>query len=125
MPDFVLDKEHPDYQEHYRQLLFALERDGPLIVHVKKKTKKRSIKQGRYYFGVVLKYIFEETGIHPILLHLFFKQEFIPWVVFEDAFELSTKNLTTEEMWDYIELIRTFSATFLHCPIPDAYSVHR
>ena len=113
MPDFLLDRSDPEYWQHRQALNAALDFvDSPLIVSIKKKTQKRSIQQNKYYWGVVMKYIMEETGMHSALLHILFKEAFIPWVVFEDDFELSTKNLSTQQMWDYIEWVREFSAKF-------------
>lgn len=126
MPDFLLDKSDPKYYYNKEQLNSAISfAQGPLIISVKRKTEKRSISANRYYWGVLLAMIGDETGINENDLHYYFKEKFIPWVRFGDDFNLSTADMTTKEFWEYLRLIREFAVEFLHMEFPDEYSVAR
>ena len=124
--DFLLDKSDAKYREHRDHLLATLTfANDPLIVTIKKKTEKRSVPANRYYWGVLLAYIADETGINENDLHYYFKEAFIPFVRFGDDFNVSTADMTVKEFWEYVRLIRDFASEILHIDIPDEYSVAR
>lgn len=90
--------------------------------------KTRSAQANRYYFGVVLALIAEETGHHKDELHEFFKDEFLtPKVIrleddaggaIERKIHPSTTRLTTKEFTDYVERVREFALHRLNIVIP-------
>jgi len=92
---------------------------GQYLVKIKRKSKRRSIQVNRYYWGCVLAYISTETGENPVRLHETYKERFIPNIVFLDEYDLSTASLNTDEMWEYIEMIRQHALDFLNTRIPD------
>lgn len=97
--------------------------DGEFLVKIQRKPKRRTNQVNKYYWGVVLEYISQETGENKNLLHELMKDRFIPNVVFLDAYDLSTASLDTVQMWEYIEMIRAWSVGFLNCYIPEPNEV--
>ncbi len=89
-------------------------------VVIRRKRKFRSSEQNRYYWGVVLDYISNETGHEPDELHTAFKMKYLKKY---DAnglqFIQSTTELTTCEFMAYIEQVRRFAAVELSIAIPD------
>lgn len=84
--------------------------------------RDRSDDQNRYYWGVVLKIISNETGSDSEDLHEFFKQEFLS-KRFKIGNEItnissSTAKLSTREFESYLESIRMFVAQRLEIQIP-------
>ena len=100
-----------------------------VVISIEKKTKKRSINQNAYYFGVVVplfrsglldigyKVSLEET-------HTFLKAKFlVKEIVNENTGEIltsvkSTTELTTVQFMEFIEDIQQFGAEFLGIQIP-------
>lgn len=121
MTDLVIDFDDHDSKKLLWAALQGL--SGEHCVRIKRKPKRRSLQVNKYYWGVVLQYLHETTGENALLLHELMKEKFIPNVVFLDEYDLSTASLTTEEMWDYIEMIRAWAAGFLNCYIPEPNEV--
>lgn len=91
---------------------------------IKRRFKSRSDRQNRYYWGVVLKILSTEIGDSPEAVHEALKFKFLGTTEVK-GLELikSSAGLSTEEMTDYIESIRTWAVTFLNCEIPEAGSI--
>lgn len=109
-----------------RALHLAEGEDVEIVLRPLKLT--RSQQANRYYFGVVLKYIAEETGHHAEELHEFFKDEFLtPKVIrleddaggaIERKIHPSTTKLTTKEFAEYVDRVRDFALHRLNIVIP-------
>lgn len=97
--------------------------DGFYEMVIRKPRKDRSNPQNRYYFGVVLKMISEETGYTPEESH-----EAMKFLYLRKQYDLasgkklytsaSTSKLSTVQMEEYLENIRRFAATELSINIP-------
>jgi hypothetical protein len=89
-------------------------------IEIKQYRKGRSNNQLRYYFGVVLKTISNETGNDVEALHEYFKKKFNPAEVkFKATGESlivggSTAEFDTADMEAYLEQIRIFALSELH-----------
>lgn len=93
--------------------------DTRLEITVKKYVPKRTDRQHRYYFGVVVDMIARETGMSKEEAHDGLKQMFLR--VDHDKLPTvrSTTSLTTKEFMAYIEQVVMWSAQFLGLVIPD------
>ncbi len=101
--------------------------DGKQVeVVVKQKRNRRSDRQNRYYWGVVIKIIADHLGYEPDELHESLKRKFLGEV--EDRYGLrrvaSTTMLTTAEFIEtYTEPIKRWAAEYLRLYIPDPNEV--
>lgn len=92
---------------------------GEQVIKIKKRSKGRSIQENRYYWGVVLAYIEDYTGESKAMLHEVYKMRHIPNVKFLDGSRISTSDMTHEEIWNYIDLVRMDAKVRLGVNIPD------
>ena len=93
-------------------------------VWVTKDTRIRTPRQNRYYWGVVIKMISDQTGytkeeMHEALKNDFLGRRFIEFGTKELELSKSTKDIDTKEMSEYTERCRQFAAEFLQLNIPD------
>ena len=91
-------------------------------VVVRKKRNQRTIRQCRYYFGVVLKLISDHTGYEVEELHEGFKLKYLGTEEGPHGLMIprSTTKLSTKEFIDiYTEPIKRWAAEFLCLRIPD------
>jgi hypothetical protein len=101
----------------------------PYAVKVEKITGSRSNYQNRYYWGVVLKTISNDTGSTPQELHDIFKTMFLKDFVFLEGKEVEkvgdTKGLKSLEFEDYLTKIRRFASMELNIFIglPNEYII--
>jgi|688.fasta_scaffold24492_4 hypothetical protein len=109
-----------------KQRLFSVLKHlkGQQAISIKKSRAQRSTAQSKYYWGVVIAYISEETGFtreetHQLMGRMFLKYVKLVHDGTEEVFVRSTTSLNTKEMTDYIESIRTFAITELGVYIPD------
>lgn len=117
MKDLVINFDNPlEKQALYASLK---ELKGVQVIKIKKKSKGRSLQENKYYWGVVLPYIADYTGQSAYILHEHFKNQFIPLVKFTDDYRLSTSDMTHDQIWEYIDMIRQFAKDFLGLAIPD------
>lgn len=97
-----------------------------VMVTAEKLRKHRTDAQIRYYRGVVLKMIADRCGYQGTedveSLHQEMRRRFLPKRGSLNI-PLSTSNLTTQEMSEYIEAIRRWAAEYLQLYIPDANEV--
>lgn len=91
---------------------------GDVYIIIKKREKERTVKQNRYYWGVVMESIHEHTGSHPLAIHNFCKMNFLP--VGED----STTNLTRKQFIKYVEEIKMEFAQEWGIEIPEDDQVY-
>ena len=97
---------------------------------VSKKGRRRSNQQNRWYWGIVIKLISDETGQSPETIHEFLKQEcggreemkFLkkgdkePIII---KVQVSTKKLLTTQFSEYTKRIQQWATEFLGMNIPD------
>lgn len=117
MADFVLDSK--EVKTKVKLLEFIATLDGEWIVKVKKRKGGRSVQENKYYWGVVISYISEFTGHEPSYLHEYYKYKFIPAVKFTDVSRLTTSDMTSQELWAYMDLIRLDVWLLFDLSIPD------
>lgn len=82
----------------------------------------RSLNQNRYYWGVIIEMISDETGHTPDEIHAFVKGMFLKkWITFKEK-EIEITRSTTEldkaEFEDYAEKVRRWATTELNMNIP-------
>jgi hypothetical protein len=103
---------------------------GEVELTVKKRTKKRTLSQNAYYWGVVVKMIAEETGhdsdeIHELMKQMFLKDLIkIKGEIYEtvkSTTELETKGFSL----DYIERIKYWAMEKLNLNIPSPDEVYK
>jgi len=88
---------------------------------VRKITRIRSLPQNRYYWGVVIPYICEETGMDKDKIHFALKEKFLARRDKATGLKIvkSTTELTIEQFRLYLDLIQRWAAEFLSVTIPD------
>ena len=98
-----------DHLKFFNDLIFKLEGED-IRVDIEKWFEKRSNQQNRYYWGVVLKMISDETGHHPDELHEAFIKKFLSHkVILGEVVSERSSSLTTTEFEEYMSKIRTFA----------------
>jgi hypothetical protein len=104
-------------------------KDGLMLeLTLSRRRATRSVQANRYYWGVVLHLIAEHTGYTPDELHDVVKQMFLPKVLAltdgngeikgEYVIGGSSRQLKTNEFYDYVEQIRRWAAESLSVDIP-------
>ena len=114
-----------DKEEDKRKLFSVLRNlKGSFAISLKKNKAARSLASNRYYWGVVLAYLSEETGFTKDEAHQLMQRQFLKYA--KDAsdgtsemFVRSTTSLNTIEMNEYIEQIRIFAVSELGVYIPE------
>lgn len=88
---------------------------------VRKVTRIRSMPQNKYYWGVVIPYICEETGMDKDQVHYALREKFLSKRDINTSLLIvkSTTELTIEQFRWYIDSIQRWAAEFLHINIPD------
>lgn len=117
MIDLVIDFGVPLQKQGLYGILKDLK--GEYVIKIKKRSRGRSIQENRYYWGVCLAYIEDYTGVDKAILHDVFKNRFIPLVKFADDYRLTTTDLTHEQVWEFINMVRLWAKDFLGLAIPD------
>lgn len=140
----LLDKSNQGSKQAFWEYLKLLP-DKTYLVNIKQYRDSRSNRQNRYYWGVVIKMISEETGMDEMEVHETLKKKFIQqreyiltksdgkyYACFQDTAEMiptseleeyykkkGSKDLDTKEFKEYIEKIHIWAADFLGLNIPD------
>jgi len=117
MTDLVINMDNP----LEKQALYAILKNckGEQVIKIKKRSRGRSLQENKFYWGVVLSYISEFTGEDPTYLHEVYKHRHIPKVKFIDEARLTTTDMTHEQVWEYINLVRMDAKITLGISIPD------
>jgi len=115
----VLRHDNPSAFSRYLQTL-----KGRVDVIVKRRRPIRSDNQNRWWHGVILPLIAEETGNDPETVCLVFRTKFLPrrtikWGKKHISVPLSTADLDKNEFGEFIEQVRAHSAQELGITIPD------
>lgn len=100
-----------------------------VVVTIRPPKAIRSSSANRYYWGIVVKVIADNTGNDSIEVHEYMKSLFLKRqlklvdaqgeVISQTEGSLSTTSLSTADFYEYIECIRRFAAEELHLTIPD------
>lgn len=98
-------------KEKIKKYLYTLW-PGEYELIIRKPNKPTSDRQRKYYFGVIVKILCEETGNDDITVHDFLKCRFLP-----DGID-STETFTTTEREDYHQKIRDWASEELSYYIP-------
>ena len=93
--------------------------DGKVSVVVRKRRKPRSDNENRYYWGVVVKILSDETGHLPDEIHEALKHKFL----MDGLVAKSTAMLSTVEMEEYLSRIRTWASMDMNIYIPEPNEV--
>lgn len=120
-------------EQQQRQLLRAAMRhlpDGPYVWRLEPYAETRRERQSRYYFGVVVKMIAEETGhtkdqIHELLKAMFLAETIelanpLTGEVTERRIVKSSASLKVGEFADYVTQCQVWAAEFLGLMLPEA-----
>jgi hypothetical protein len=104
-------------------------KDGTrLTVTVEREKDRRSVEANRYYWGVVIKLIAQETGqpaqdIHDDLRDRFLRKTITytdaNGLIREREFARGSSGLTVAEFYEFVEQARLFAAEFFGLRIPD------
>lgn len=99
-----------------------------LLVTVERVRATRSQAQNRWYWGVIVKAISEETGYDPLEVHELLKEKFLPrtlalpdkdGVANEFVIGSSTTKLNKVEFGEFCDQVRRWAAECLSIDIPD------
>lgn len=120
MLDLVIDFNDPSSKAKLWECLKTL--TGEQVFKIKKKTKVRTVQEHRYYW-VVIAYISDFTGDDPAYLHEVYKYRHIPAVKFMNEYRLTTTDMTHDEIWDYIDLVKMDAFLTLGIRIPEPNEV--
>lgn len=93
-------------------------KDGFYEFLLKKIQNDRSLRQNRYYWGVIIKSVSDYTGYFPDEIHNFFKNEFLRDESGKIPRIKSTSRLSTSEFEEYLSRIRTFCSERIGITIP-------
>jgi hypothetical protein len=111
--------------------MLSKQKDGEYLLILKKKKKQRSHEQLKYLWSVVYDMISKETGMSREEIHEAMKYRFLyemRRIVNKDKTVSALKtvksisdlgDVDTNEMFDYIENVRQWAASFLGIVIPD------
>lgn len=102
-----------------KRFFHTIPADGRYVWPMPEKEKKtRSLKQNKYYHGVVCKLISEHTGYTSDEVHQLLAEQFISYEKNGKQFVKSTTKLKTAEFEEYLESCRRFGAMELQVYIP-------
>ena len=120
--DIVVDFDNQESKQNLYKVLKL--KKGVHLVKIVRKSKKRSVDQNAYYWGVVLMYIGSEIGYtkeesHEAMGRIFLSYEKANAKTGEiERFVRSTTELSTVEFEEYLEKIRQYCIQELDILIP-------
>lgn len=85
---------------------------------IEKDHPTRSNQENRYYWGLMLKTISQDSGYTPEECHSIFGEMFLSYENNGRKFVKSTTKLKTVEFEEYLEKVRRFAATDLQIYLP-------
>lgn len=91
---------------------------GEVELTVKPPVKHRTSPLNKYYWGIVIQMIADETGASPDDVHQEIKRMFLRVGGDKIPITKSTAELSTVEFLDYLAKIRMWAASFLNLMIP-------
>lgn len=117
MMDFIIDPRNEESKRIAWECLKSQQKPYLLKIDT---TKKRSIDYCKYYFGVIIEYISEETGSDPLEIHNILAQRFL---ALSKNTRRSTASLTNAEFRVYTTQCRVWAYEVLKIKIPQPDSV--
>ena len=93
--------------------------NGEQVIKIKKRSKGRSMKYNRYYWGCVMDYAEREIYMPKILIHNYYKHKFMHLVKLTDDFELTTTDMNFETQKQFVDLVRDDLKEFFGIVTPD------
>ena len=114
--DFDIDLDKPEEKARLMQLI--KDSSGRMVIYAEPVGSLRSIDLSNYYF-VLLDYISDYTGIDQGYLHNFYKNMFIPVVKWRIFGRISTTNLSTKKMLQYLGWVRAHALSEFGIKTPD------
>lgn len=118
------DKSMSKLDAIYDKIENMVQPDTKYTLYLCDEKENRSLAANRYYWGVVLKTIFDHTGIESEDMHEVLKSKFNPKKlsvgIESEEIEIgaTTKSLSTEDFIRYIEKVRLWALESLECYIP-------
>lgn len=112
----------------FKTAMCRLKDGARLTLTVEREKDRRSVEANRYYWGVVIKLIAQETGqpaqdIHDDLRDRFLRKTITytdsAGLIREREFSRGSSGLTIAEFYDFVEQARLFAAEFFGLRIPD------
>lgn len=104
-------------------------RPGRVTITIEQERDRRSAAANRYYWGVVIKLIAEETGQSEMDIHDDLRDRFLrktitytdkrTGLIHEREFSRGSSGLTVSEFYEFVEHARLFAAEFFGMRIPD------
>jgi len=127
MVDMLIDFDKPDEKVRLYNILKNLK--GKNAIQVKKYRKKRSVNQNAFLWGVVYRYVSDETGFtkdesHQEMCRMFLSYDKQTPNGTIKSFVRSTTDLDTLEMEAYIAQIKDFMLEQFSCLIPEPNEVN-
>jgi hypothetical protein len=102
---------------------------GRVSIAVEQEKDRRSVAANRYYWGIVVKLIAQETGQDPQDIHDDLRDRFLrktvtyvdrrTGLIQERTFSRGSSGLTVSEFYEFVEHARLFAAEFFGMRIPD------
>jgi hypothetical protein len=119
-----------NHRGHFDRQIAQLDERWQLEIAVSRLRATRSVEANRFYFGVVIAAISEQTGYHPDETHDLMKMLHLPkeLAICDGNGEVkgqyvmggSTRNLNTAEFSAYVSRVQQWAAETLDVVIPDA-----
>ena len=104
--------------EEYHRVVSDLEGEE-IYLKIKEWKNRRSDRQNRYYYGVVIRILSEDLGYSKDLIHALMSKKFLEEkVVLGEMVLPSTRNLKTDEFEEYLRNIRMWAARDMDIYIP-------
>lgn len=109
------------FEERFLEYLQSFKEGTDLEVIVRRASKKRTLPQNRYYFGVVVRQLAKFCGYDEKRMHQSLKNEFLSYRDEETGLlvTLSTAELSTVAFRKYCDEVQRWAAEFLGFVIPD------
>jgi hypothetical protein len=123
MQDFDIDFGNPVERQEFIDMVSTWRRMQ--IIHTEIPKLVRSLNLNEYWWGVCLPVMATYSGHTPDELHDIFVEELLPFVIFRNYQDLTTTELSNEEMWAFIQKARHFFMKFAKVYIPDPNRVLR
>ncbi len=112
MTDFIIDPKNEETKRMFYEHLKSF--DTPFLASTDK-IQKRSVDWNAYYFGVLIKYITDETGEDGLKVHDFFGFKFLRLT---KNTRKSTASLNNGQFECYVLRCRVWAYEVLHIFIP-------
>lgn len=119
MEDFYVDFDDPIQRR--RLIEYLSQQRGKKVLYMENERNVRSVPLNNYWHSVILQRVCEYTGYTEDEAHEVLVQSFMPMVTFARYDDLTTTNLTNDEMWRLVEKVRfvILDLTGRYIPLPE------